>query len=127
METKPPNRDANLCSAIDAPAPAMNQPLSITALTECDREPIHIPGAVQPHGGLLAVDADSWRVTHASANLAAFIGVDAALALGQPLPTLLGADARNRSVMAATPRRHPGRKPSGCCRLSVAIALLAST
>ena len=26
-------------------------------LTNCDREPIHIPGSIQPHGALLAVDA----------------------------------------------------------------------
>ncbi len=28
-----------------------------SAITECDREPIHIPGAIQPHGLLLVVDA----------------------------------------------------------------------
>ena len=25
-------------------------------LTTCDREPIHVPGAIQPHGVLLALD-----------------------------------------------------------------------
>jgi diguanylate cyclase (GGDEF)-like protein len=38
-------------------------------LTTCDREPIHTPGAIQPHGALLVSDARDWRVTHASANL----------------------------------------------------------
>ena len=70
----------------------MNQLLPVGLLTECDMEPIHSPGAVQPHGALLAVDADSWRITHASGNLAAFINVDAAVALGQPLAALLGAE-----------------------------------
>ena len=60
----------------------MNYILPVTLLTECDREPIHIPGAVQPHGALLAVDSTSWRITHASANLAEFLGVEAAAALG---------------------------------------------
>jgi diguanylate cyclase (GGDEF)-like protein len=59
-------------------------------LTECDREPIHIPGAVQPHGALLAVDPATWYVTHASANLAAFIVSEAADVLGQPVANLFG-------------------------------------
>jgi diguanylate cyclase (GGDEF)-like protein len=61
-------------------------------LTECDQEPIHIPGAVQPHGALLAVDPATWRVTHASANLAAFVGTEAIDALGHPLTKLFGED-----------------------------------
>ena len=31
-------------------------------LTDCDREPIHIPGSIQPHGVLLAVDPASLKV-----------------------------------------------------------------
>ena len=38
-------------------------------LSNCDREPIHIPGLVQPHGALLAFDAQG-RATHVSANAA---------------------------------------------------------
>ena len=30
-------------------------------LTNCEDEPIHIPGAIQPHGLLLAVDPDTLR------------------------------------------------------------------
>lgn len=65
----------------------MNEPLP---LTECDQEPIHIPGAVQPHGALLAVDPASWRVTHASANIGGFLGADGAAAPGRPLAELFG-------------------------------------
>jgi diguanylate cyclase (GGDEF)-like protein len=39
-------------------------------LTQCDTEPIHAPGAVQPHGALLAYDPDDGRITHWSENLA---------------------------------------------------------
>ncbi|MGO4122934.1 hypothetical protein AB4Z01_00980 [Inquilinus sp. YAF38] len=28
-------------------------------LSACDREPIHIPGSIQPHGVLLVVDAET--------------------------------------------------------------------
>jgi light-regulated signal transduction histidine kinase (bacteriophytochrome) len=39
------------------------------ATSSCDREPIHIPGAIQPHGALLAADpADGMMVVAASAN-----------------------------------------------------------
>ena len=34
-----------------------------TGLTECDREPIHIPGSIQPHGLLLLVDRESLVIT----------------------------------------------------------------
>ena len=42
-------------------------------LTSCDREPIHILGAVQSFGVLLAVTSD-WIVARASANAEAFLG-----------------------------------------------------
>jgi light-regulated signal transduction histidine kinase (bacteriophytochrome) len=37
-------------------------------LTTCDREPIHIPGSIQPHGVLLVLRPDDLSVTQASAN-----------------------------------------------------------
>lgn len=56
----------------------------------CEREPIHIPGAVQPHGALLAVAREGLRVTHASANLDAILGRPTDAVLGQPLALALG-------------------------------------
>jgi diguanylate cyclase (GGDEF)-like protein len=41
----------------------------IDALTACDREPIHLSGAIQPHGMLLALDPASQRIACASANM----------------------------------------------------------
>jgi PAS domain S-box-containing protein len=52
-------------------------------LEACAREPIHIPGSIQPHGVLLAVDAERGLVTQASAN--------AGEVLGLPLDGILGA------------------------------------
>ncbi|MCD0417041.1 GAF domain-containing protein [Rubrivivax sp. JA1024] len=43
-------------------------------LTSCDREPIHIPGRIQPHGCLLACDAQAVRITRASQNAGAILG-----------------------------------------------------
>lgn len=38
-------------------------------LNSCDREPIHIPGSIQPHGLLLVVDSSTGRVSHAAGDI----------------------------------------------------------
>ncbi|MYN39811.1 GAF domain-containing protein [Duganella sp. FT109W] len=60
-------------------------------LTSCDREPIRTPGAVQPHGFLLALD-EQLTVRQVSANLTQFTGMAPAQALGRPLSDVIGAD-----------------------------------
>jgi light-regulated signal transduction histidine kinase (bacteriophytochrome) len=60
-------------------------------LEACAREPIHIPGAIQPHGCLLAFDADSRLVRQASANVDAFLGADPAALLSKPIDAALPA------------------------------------
>jgi light-regulated signal transduction histidine kinase (bacteriophytochrome) len=59
----------------------------------CEREPIHTPGAIQPHGALLVARADSLLVSHTSANLAAILGCDVHTVLGQPLEQAIGKQA----------------------------------
>ncbi len=60
-------------------------------LENCDREPIHIPGSIQPHGTLLAFDRLG-RLSHASANAPALIGLP--LEFGRALrPGDFGGDA----------------------------------
>ncbi len=58
-------------------------------LTNCDREPIHIPGAIQPHGMLIAI-ADDGRAATVSANSAERLGVEPEDALGRTLADLVG-------------------------------------
>jgi chemotaxis family two-component system sensor kinase Cph1 len=58
-------------------------------LSNCEREPIHIPGSIQPHGVLLVLDEGDLTVLQASENLAALLGTPAAAALGRPLGGLL--------------------------------------
>ena len=77
----------------------------------CEQEPIHAPGAIQPHGALLVVDAESRQVTHASANLQALLDLTPAEALGRPLSEAIGApaaeallDAGRGATPVATPR-----------------------
>ncbi len=44
-------------------------------LTNCDREPIHIPGSIQPHGCLIACDNAMRTVLRHSLNCEAFLGI----------------------------------------------------
>jgi len=59
-------------------------------LDACDREPVHVIGAIQPHGALIAADAVSQYVTYVSANAAAFLGMPAERLLGAALGDVLG-------------------------------------
>ena len=81
----------------------MNAPVD---LTNCDREPIHLLGNVQPFGFLLGISKD-WIVVHASENAEAFIGKTARSILGRPLSDVLTADAihtiRGRLQLLAGP------------------------
>lgn len=61
-------------------------------LSSCDREPIHILGAVQPFGFLIAVSSD-WIVVRASENAARWLGHAESDLLGLPLSDLMDAEA----------------------------------
>jgi light-regulated signal transduction histidine kinase (bacteriophytochrome) len=67
-------------------------PLTDDALSACDREPIHVPGSVQPHGALLALREPDFAVVQASANAAAFFGVSGDV-LGRRVADVLGPGA----------------------------------
>lgn len=62
-------------------------------LDNCAREPIHIPGSVQPRGVLLVVREDGAVVLQSSANVEQVLGRPLDAVLGRPLPDVLGADA----------------------------------
>lgn len=62
-------------------------------LTTCDREPIHIPGSIQPHGVLLVVDRNSRVVEQVAGDIQQLLGRDITRVLAQPLDTLLEEDA----------------------------------
>jgi diguanylate cyclase (GGDEF)-like protein/PAS domain S-box-containing protein len=71
-------------------------------LSHCGSEPIHIPGAIQPHGAVLAALADGLLVTHASANLAAILGRPVEAVLGRPLENAIGEAACRELLDAGT-------------------------
>ncbi|MFC1456487.1 histidine kinase dimerization/phosphoacceptor domain -containing protein [Microvirga arabica] len=75
----------------------------------CEREPIHIPGSIQPYAALLALDRDSMMVTACSANVDDVLGQGADTVLGQAIAELLPPDLveliRSKQLAAATPAR----------------------
>lgn len=88
----------------DFKAPNENHPLNRTLLndtglsskeaidlTNCEKEPIHIPGLIQPHGVLLAVTQDQDnRIVQASLNTNVLLGVSVDTLLGTPMADLVG-------------------------------------
>ncbi len=82
------------------------EPKFTVDLTNCDREPIHAPGAIQPIGFLIALSTD-WLVARASANMVDFIGRSAQDMIGRPLAEFLPASAlhdfRNRVALLRGP------------------------
>ena len=59
------------------------------AVSECEREPVHIPGAIQPFGVLLAFNLPTWTITHVSLNAAGlFDKASAEAMIGQPMETI---------------------------------------
>lgn len=56
-------------------------------LTNCDIEPIHIPGKIQNHGFLIVAD-NEYIISACSENISAFLSVAPALLLQQPLEML---------------------------------------
>ena len=65
-------------------------------LTNCDREPIHIPGSIQPHGVLLALDRLTLAVNHAGGDTVAMFGLPPPEMLGRSLDAWLQADQIER-------------------------------
>ncbi|KRT13918.1 histidine kinase [Pedobacter ginsenosidimutans] len=57
-------------------------------LSNCDKEPIHIPGKIQSHGFLIAVDKNSLSITYISENVAVFLAEEAKNLLNKQLSVL---------------------------------------
>ena len=78
--------------------------MSEVDLTTCDREPIHIPGAIQPHGVLFACRATDLVVAQVSTNVVDHLGTPADAILGRPLSSLFrAADAEVLTRAAQEP------------------------
>lgn len=97
-------RDANPDAALEA------------ALAECAREPIRVPGAIQPHGVLLSVAGDPLCIEQVSANCAKSLGLESGELLGQPLSILL---SPAHSMLISQAYSQPAMTNSDPIRLTV--------
>ena len=61
-------------------------------LTNCDREPIHIPGHIQPHGALLVLAEPGLEILRVGANSEGLLGVPPDALLGSALERLIEPD-----------------------------------
>ncbi len=61
-------------------------------VTSCDREPIHIPGAILPHGAMLVLDAATLEVLQAAGDTSRLLGVHLGAVLGRSAATLFSPD-----------------------------------
>lgn len=73
-------------------------------LNDCDREPIHIPGTIQPFGVLLVLDTEM-KVTQVSENVREHLSLGVEGVLGRSLSELVGQDASDE-VRAALREGH---------------------
>ncbi len=87
------------------------EPAPTIDLTTCDREPIHIPGSIQPHGLLIALSEPDLSMIQVSANAPVFTGLMPAELLGRPLGSLLDAPSMQRLDAALASARPQDDNP----------------
>ncbi|HVL76354.1 MAG TPA: ATP-binding protein [Noviherbaspirillum sp.] len=75
----------------------------------CAQEPIRIPGAIQPHGFLLALHPSEHTIVQLSANAGRFLGRQAGDLIGARLATAVGQD--NEADLLDALCRASGRQP----------------
>lgn len=75
-------------------------------LSNCDVEPIHIPGSIQRHGAMLVCDPQTHRLVHASRNAALLTGYPGDLIPGLHLAAIIGEKYAHdlRNAVAKAPR-----------------------
>ncbi|MBX7446459.1 SpoIIE family protein phosphatase [Mycolicibacterium sp. 3033] len=78
--------------ATNSPGEGLLPPGTPIDLDNCAREPIHIPGSIQPRGVLAVVDEHDFTVRHVSANVADLLDRAVDAVLGRHLSVLIGAD-----------------------------------
>ncbi|WBP93137.1 SpoIIE family protein phosphatase [Mycolicibacterium neoaurum] len=76
-------------------------PGTVIDLDNCAREPIHIPGSVQPRGVLAVVREPSFEIRQISANVDDLLGRSVHEVLNQDLSALIGIDQANLIRQAA--------------------------
>ena len=73
-----------------SPSPTAAADHAAITVTNCETEPIHLPGAIQPYGFLLCLDPATQLIVQVSANTGGLLAIPAPELLGQPLARVLG-------------------------------------
>ena len=68
----------------------------IVNLTNCEQEPIHIPGSIQPHGFLIGLKEDSLRIDYCSENTVEFIKIKHSELLGKTFGEAFGEKSKKQ-------------------------------
>jgi light-regulated signal transduction histidine kinase (bacteriophytochrome) len=66
--------------------------LDAVTLSNCDREPIHIPQSIQPHGLLMVLTEVDLNIVQVSANSFDILGLEPTDLLDRPLAEFIGSD-----------------------------------
>lgn len=61
-----------------------------TTLTNCESEPIHVPGTIQPFGFFLAVNSETLKIDFCSTNIIDFWDIETKTVLGKSLEEVIG-------------------------------------
>ncbi|SDG86567.1 Bacteriophytochrome (light-regulated signal transduction histidine kinase) [Dyadobacter soli] len=71
----------------------------IVNLTNCESEPIHIPGSIQPHGFLLGIKKGDSRIEFCSANSAEYMGIGPEKVLGKDISEIFAEEQASRFLL----------------------------
>ena len=75
------------------------RPLSeIIDLTDCEREPIHSPGAIEPNGAMLVLGEDTLTILQVSSNILRFLSMTPEALLGMRLTDVFPEEVVTRLV-----------------------------
>lgn len=87
--------------------PSLNHDDALELKEGCEREPIHVPGSIQPHGVLLVLDPDTEKVVQSAGDVAGLLGVRGSV-LGKSVQQVLGRSlGAHRADTGAIIQREP--------------------
>ncbi|WP_291858100.1 HWE histidine kinase domain-containing protein [Bradyrhizobium sp.] len=82
-------------------------------LTSCDREPIQIPGCIQPHGALVALDPETLEIVQVAGPTEQYFSLGKPALIGQKLETQIGSAAKIRlEAQFSSPHGNAAPRPS---------------
>jgi two-component system, chemotaxis family, sensor kinase Cph1 len=89
-------------------------------LTDCDREPIHLPGSIQPHGCLVVLHPDTHEIIQTAGDVAAFFDTPGEHVLGRALSKIIGETAAAK-ILKLVQSAHAGLLPRKSTEVTVTV------